>query len=405
MNPRAKAAAGTHLFYLDGAGVLFSEATQELHLLNPTATLIWSLLEEGEDARSASAALRQIYGLDADRSRQLVTAALEQWHDKRFLESPLPNGTDYHPSAPPPAAIAPDHRPAWRQPQVAEERHYRILGSRFHLCFSSVAQARMVHPVIAHLEVPASSLKVTDVDIAEAANRLIVYRDREFFAECGCLTELAPIVKSLMWTAAVNHHEFFLDIHAGVISDGSRCILLPAPAGSGKSTLTASLVHAGYQFFSDEVALLEKDTFNVFPVPLAIGIKTSGIAALADRFPHLRELQVHQRGDGKRVVYMTPPPELRPVNDDPRLVAALVFPRYTTDASTSLVPLSKCDALKRLLDECLAVPSPLDFTTVEALVKWISRIPCYGLTYESSETAIAEIKSVFDRSAGAAQIT
>ena len=206
----------------------------------------------------------------------------------------------------------------------------------------------------------------------ETSDRLFVYRDREFFADCGGISELAPIVKSLVWVTVVRDHEFFLNIHAGVIGDRSKCILLPAPPGSGKSTLTASLVHAGFEYFSDEVALLEEGSFDVFPVPLAICVKASGIDAVADRFPGLRGLECTQRGDGKRVVYMPPPPESRPASDEPRPVAALVFPRYTSGAPASLVPLSKFDALKHLMDECMVVASPLDAAKVEALVEWIS---------------------------------
>lgn len=404
MNPSARPAAGIRLFYLDDAGVLFSEATQELHLLNTTATLIWSLLEEGHDANSASDALREIHGLEADCSRQFVVAALAQWRAKGFLEGSLLKAPDHRP-ANSAEAIAPLPGPAWRQPETVEERLYRILGSRFRVRFSAIAQARMVHPVLEHLEIPEAAMDATAVDIVETAERLIVYRDREVFADCADITELAPIVKSLVWATAVNNHEFFLDIHAGVIGDGAQCILLPAPPGSGKSTLTASLAHAGYQFFSDEVALLAEDSFNVFPLPLAIGIKISGIDALAGRFPHLRALQVHQRGDGKQVVYLTPPPDVRPSGDDPRPVAAMVFPRYSLDAPNSLVPLPKGEALKRLLEECMVVPAPLDFIKVESLVKWVSRTPCYSLNYGSTEAAIAQVASVFTASPAAAQVT
>ena len=183
-----------------------------------------------------------------------------------------------------------------------------------------------------------------------------------------------------------------------MIGDESKCILLPAPPGSGKSTLTASLVHAGFTYFSDEVALLQEGSFNVFPVPLAICIKDSGIDALADRFPGLRGLQVHLRGDGKRVAYMPPPPESRPASDEPRPVAALVFPRFTLGAAASLVPLSKFDALKHLMDECMVVSSPLDAAKVDAMVEWISGIPCHILSYGSIDEAVAAVRSVFDRS-------
>lgn len=398
----AAPAAGMHLFYLDGEGVLFSEATQDLHLLNPTATLIWSLLEEGHDADSASAALRELHGLDADRCRQLVVAALAEWRDKGFLEGSPKDQPAHRPIAPP--AVTPASSPTWTQPKVVEERHYRMLGSGFRLCFSSVAQAQMVHPVIEHLEVPAPSPNETAVDIVETANRLLVFRDREFVAECADIIELAPIVYSLVWVTAVNNHEFFLDIHAGVVGDGAKCVLLPGPQGSGKSTLTASLVHAGFQYFSDEVALLEEGSFNVFPVPLAICVKAAGIDALAPRFANLRGLQLHQRADGKRVAYMPLAPEFRPASDDARPVAALVFPQYTPGTPTSLLRLSTCDALKRLLDECLVVRSALDFTKVAGLVQWISRVPCYRLSFRSTEDAVAEVRSVFGARAETAQV-
>jgi hypothetical protein len=159
-------------------------------------------------------------------------------------------------------------------------------------------------------------------------------------------------------------------------------------------------VHAGFEFFSDEVALLEEGSFNVFPVPLAICVKDTGIDALAGRFPILRELPLHQRGDGKRVAYMPPPAGSRPASDAAQPVAALVFPRFTQGAPAALVALPKYDALKRLLDECIVVSEGLDFARVRALVEWVSRTPCHALSYGSTEEAVAAVDSVFAAAAG-----
>ena len=392
MNSIDKPATGMHLFYLDGAGVLFVEATQELHLLNATATLIWSLLEEGHDARSAAANLQRTYGLDAKQSTEFVTVALGEWRTKGFLDDALPGPSGRRPADP--ATQPKYHFPPWRDFSASEERRYRILDSNFHLRFSSVAQARKVHPILEHLEVREALSGETVVDVIEVSNRMVVYRDREGFADCVNVTELAPIVKSVVWVTTVNNHKFFLDIHAGVIGNGSTCILLPAAPGSGKSTLTASLVHAGFQYFSDEVALLEEGTFNVFPVPLAICIKSTGIDVLAEKFPILRTLAVHQRGDGKQVSYMPPSALWLPASNDPQPVAALVFPRYSPGASASINPLSKGDALKRLLEECKVVSTPLDMAKVDALVEWISRTPCHSLVYGSTDDAIAAVRSL-----------
>ena len=394
MNPVTTPAPGMRLYYLDDVGVLFSQATQELHLLNPTAAVIWSLLEEGNDEPAIVDALRGTYGLDEATSRQFASAALAEWRDKGFLGEVASAPEDV---AKPPPARAPAEGPPWPGPAAHEVRRYRILGSHFTLRFSSEAQVHVVHPVLDHLETNAepSAATPTEVDVVEESGNLLVYRDRELIAASPGIDTLAPIVKSLVWTTAVRDQRFFLNIHAGVVSDGSRCILLPAAPGSGKSTLTAALVHAGYEFFSDEVALLEDRTLDVFPVPLALCVKDSGIEVLADRFPQLRSLAIHRRGDGKRVAYMPPPARSRPASEEARPVGALIFPRFTPGAGTSFAPLPRSEALQRLMTECIGVSEALDTNRVEALVRWIARIPCYALTHGSTDDAIAAVASVF----------
>ena len=74
--PRAKPASDVSLFYIDDVGVLFSETRQELHLLNPMATLIWSLFEEDHDeAAIKPAELAKIQSeLTAARDRQATAS-------------------------------------------------------------------------------------------------------------------------------------------------------------------------------------------------------------------------------------------------------------------------------------------------------------------------------------------
>lgn len=394
MTPATTPVPGMRLYYLDDVGVLFSQATQELHLLNPAAAVIWSLLEEGHDEAAIVDALHRSYGLDEGTSRQFASAALAEWRDKGFLGEGASAPEDVVKLPP---ARSPVDGPPWPGPVAHAARRYRILGSHFTIRFSSEAQVQVVHPVLDHLatNAEASAATPTEVDVVEASGNLLVYRDRELFAASPGIDALAPIVKSLVWTTAVRDQRFFLNIHAGVVSDGTRCILLPAAPGSGKSTLTAALVHAGYEFFSDEVALLEDRTLDVFPVPLALCVKDSGIEVLADRFPQLRALAIHRRGDGKRVAYMPPPARSRPTSESARPVGALIFPRFTPGGGTSFAPLPRPEALQRLMTECIGVAEALDTHRVEALVRWISAIPCYALAHGSTDEAIAAVASVF----------
>jgi hypothetical protein len=393
MRSSIEPARGMRLYYLDGAGVLFSEASQELHLLNPMAALIWSLLEEGCDEPAIAAALNDTHGLDGARSREFVSMALADWREKGFLGETV--SAPVNDVAPRPATSP--KGPPWVDEVAQQERHYRLLSSHVAIRFSSGEQVRVVHPVLEHLEagIDSAAPTRTRIDIIASGDRLLIYRDREFFAQARGIDALAPIVKSLVWVTVLREHAYFLDIHAGVVSDGRECLVMPAPPGSGKSTLTAALVHAGFEYFSDEIALLQDSTLQVFPVPLALCIKDHGIDALADRFPQARTLPLHRRGDGKRVAYMPPPPHSRPSSEDPRPVRALVFPRFAPGATTSLDRLPRAEALRRLLSQCLVVAQRLDVDRVETLVRWIAKVPCYALEYGSTDGAVGAITAVF----------
>lgn len=387
----ASPATGTRLYYLDDAGVLFSEATQELHLLNASATAIWSLLEEGNDEATIITRLRELYGMTHAQGEHFVSVAMADWQARGFIgDNRAPK-----PASLPMRSVPTIDGPAWPG-AGAYVRAYRLLNSHFTLRCANEEQAQVVHQVLQHLEATDDDAGAPVViDVAGARDGLFVYRERELLARCAGVDGLAPVVKSLVWITALRDQRFFLDIHAGVVSDGARCLLLPAVPGSGKSTLTAALVHAGYEYFSDEVALLADRTLAVYPVPLAICVKDSGIDVLAHRFPLLRALPIHQRGDGKRVMYMPVGARQRPADAKPRAVDVLVFPNYVRGAATSLVPLSRPEALQRLLAECLAVSGSLEQRRVAALVRWIANIPCYALNHDAIDDAVAAIASVF----------
>lgn len=383
---------GMHLFYLEDSGVLFSEPRQELFLLNPSATLVWSLLEEGLDAAAIARALCTDYGVADERSAQaVVSAALEGWRDKGFLDG----SRNSPPAAPAANPAKPAEGPPWPGPATHAVRHYRLLDSRFTVRFSTEAQVDAVAPVLQHLASEPDSDRGTSIDIFASPDRVLIYRNGAWYTGCPGIDALAPIVKSCIWMTVVREHRYFLNIHAGVVSDGDGCLMLPARAGSGKSTLTAALVHEGYEFFSDEIALLESGTLSIFPVPLAICVKHTGIAALVDRYPVLRTLAVHARGDGKCVTYMPPPLDRLPTTMSARPARAIVFPKYAAGSETTLLPVPRAEALQQLLGECMAVAEPLDAARVERLVQWIGAIPCYRLTFGGLDDAIAAVQKVF----------
>ena len=163
---------------------------------------------------------------------------------------------------------------ARRAGKMSRLRYYRLLTTNFAIYFSSAAQEDWVHPAIAHLEVePARADAVLEVLHIKSGHVLL--DGIAPFSFCRSLERLAPRLKTWLFQTAVRRHSYFLQIHAGVVSNGEKCILLPATGGSGKTTLTAALTAAGFHYFSDEAALLEEPELEVRPVPISLSVKSS----------------------------------------------------------------------------------------------------------------------------------
>ena len=198
---------------------------------------------------------------------------------------------------------------------------------------------------------------------------------------------MAPLVKGALWTGAVNAFDFLLDLHSGVVAKGDSCILLPAAAGSGKSSLTAALTNAGFAYLSDEVALVEPGTFRVPAVPLAVCVKDTAWDLMSRYYPELPTLAIHRRDDGKVVRYV--PPSAAAVYRGTARVSHIFFPRYSKGEPTRLKPLARSEGLAMLMDQCLALRQRLDHGNVRELVRWIGAIDCYSLPFSSLDEAVA----------------
>jgi hypothetical protein len=389
---------GLAFFPMDDELVVFSEATQCLVGLNASAAFVLRALqggsppsdiahalaseelsapEEADGWVSTTLAALSAHGMLAD-DRIVLGRAMETWEEsQRHTASPTATMRPY-------AAFTP-----------AVERCYRLLETCALIRFAHFGQARLVNAVIGHLETDRSSRPTLVIDIqAEMLEdghlRSDVYRDGAPVVCAPRLSMLGPVVKGALWQSAVNAHDFIYYIHAGVVGTGAGCILLPAAAGSGKSSLTAALTHAGFQFFSDEVALIERKSFRVPPMPLAICVKSTGWDLIARYYPAIPQLPTHWREDGKMVRYIPPPPGA--AQQPPAPVRYIIFPHYEQDAPTGLTTIARSEALRRLMDECLALSQRLSQTNVQALVNWIADIQCYSLKFSSLDRAVELIR-------------
>lgn len=273
------------------------------------------------------------------------------------------------------------------------ERQYRMLSTVFRVRYGNEDQARRVDPALAHLSALIDSPGDVVLDIVETDIGPAVIEDLAPIALCETLDHLTPVIKSLLRGRALARHDFLMEIHAGVVAAGDRCLLLPGPPGSGKSTLTAGLCHAGFTYFSDEVAVLEDD-LRLCPVPLGLGVKPGAVAPLSSLWTGVSDLVVHDREDGQRVRYLTLPPDRCAAPQSRLPVGWIVFPTYHPDAKTELRPLSRPEALRRLMRECLVLPAGLDEADVARLVRWLRACRCYELPMSSLSDAVALVRTL-----------
>jgi hypothetical protein len=64
----------------------------------------------------------------------------------------------------------------------------------------------------------------------------------------------------------------FIFVHAGVVADGERAIVIPGLSFSGKTTLVRALVEAGAIYYSDEFAVLDK-VGRIHPYAKALSVR------------------------------------------------------------------------------------------------------------------------------------
>jgi hypothetical protein len=190
-------------------------------------------------------------------------------------------------------------------------------------------------------------------------------------------------------TTAVRYGVF----HSAVLSYAGQGLMLPAAAGSGKTTLTAALLHAGFHYLSDEAALVDPLTRRVYAYPKLLSVKQPAtLARLLDLPPGIAAGAPTVPG---KVWHLDPlalaPGRLR----EATTVSAIIFPRYRADSATLLSPLGGAKAALELLRcgvSALARP-PGGLELAAALV---GDARCFHLAIGDLAEAVRLVRRVFE---------
>ena len=184
----------------------------------------------------------------------------------------------------------------------------------------------------------------------------------------------------LNWCISGYSHQFLI-IHAAVIEKQGKALILPGTPGSGKSTLCAALINKGWRLLSDELALVDRQSGLITPVPRPVSLKNQSIDLIADTFPN-NEFSpvVHDTLKGS-VALMRPPTESILRAAEVALPCLVVFPKYQCQSVMKLTTLPKAEAFMKLADLSFNY-DVLGGEGFNTLVNLVERCRTYDFVYD-----------------------
>jgi HprK-related kinase A len=195
-----------------------------------------------------------------------------------------------------------------------------------------------------------------------------------------------PMLEWGMNWCVSNHCHQFLTIHAAVVECGGRALIIPAPPGSGKSTLCAGLSFRGWRLLSDELALIDRCSGQLHGLARPISLKNESIDIIRHFEPKARVGQVvHETMKGS-VAYVQPPQDSVAQVTRTATPAWVVLPRYVPGASATLEPMSQAEGFMQLVENSFNyhLHGAQGF---ELLASVIDGCACYRFTYSSLDEA------------------
>jgi len=191
----------------------------------------------------------------------------------------------------------------------------------------------------------------------------------------------------LNWAISQHAHQYLI-IHAAVIEKDGHAVIMPAPPGSGKSTLCAGLVHNGWRLLSDELTLLDLHSGQAVPLARPVGLKNDSIEVIRHFAPQATLSPMTVDTHKGAVALMKPPAESVEKSDQPAHPAWVIFPKYIAGAAATLTPHSKAEACIALGDNAFNY-SIHGVNGFNLLTNMLDHCDCYDFSYSNLSDAVS----------------
>jgi hypothetical protein len=201
------------------------------------------------------------------------------------------------------------------------------------------------------------------------------------------------VVHFLLWRVhkeAVGSATGVLALHAGAVSWRGAGVVLPGATGSGKTTLVTGLIRAGFDYLSDEAALIDPRTHRLQPFPKSLTLRPESLRLL----PELTERLAPELAWNTRLRYDLPVEAVRSnALGDPCNVRYVIIPRFLRGSKSRLVPISRAETLVYLSENAFN-PHLFARRGLEELADVVRGAECFQMQVGDIESAVDAVKTL-----------
>ena len=192
---------------------------------------------------------------------------------------------------------------------------------------------------------------------------------------------MAMLEWGLNWCVAAHSHQYLV-VHAAVIEKNGKAAVLPAPPGSGKSTLCAGLVIKGWRLLSDELALYDLETGLIYGMARPVSLKNQSINVIKDLAPEATMTSRVPNTTKGTIALLQPPLSsvLRVL--EPVKASWIVLPKYVADSPPVLTPYSRARTFMLIAEQSFNYET-LGSEGFEAVGALVNGCQCYQFSYSS----------------------
>lgn len=184
----------------------------------------------------------------------------------------------------------------------------------------------------------------------------------------------------LNWCVSNHCHQYLL-LHSAVVERGGKALILPAPPGSGKSTLSAALVLSGWRLLSDELGMVRRTDGLMDPLARPVSLKNASLPVIRAFAPEsILSTPVHDTVKGT-VAHLKPPAESVVRMAESVRPGWVILPRYTPGAKAALEVMDPAEAFMALASNSFNY-GLLGSDGFELLARVVDGCRCYRLCFD-----------------------